>query len=349
MEKLKQDTNVFISFFLILFLFWMRWKMGERILVALGGNAIKQANERGTKEEQIKNCITTCKLLAEIVRKMGQDDRLVITHGNGPQAGNLMIQQENSKCVVPMQSLDVVVAMTQGQIGYMLQQTLINCLKDIGIDTLVCAVVNQVLVNKNDPEFFGDTASKPVGDFLTKREAMKIKREHPEYIIMKVLPKEDKGWRRTVPSPNPVAIVESEAIKKLVDVGVIVIASGGGGIPVVLDDTGHYVGVEAVIDKDLAGEKLAEVVNATTFLILTDIEKVKINFGKPNEKAINSMAVTEATKYLEEGHFLPGSMGPKIKACIRFLESGGKKAIITSLDKAVQALEGKTGTLIYPS
>jgi carbamate kinase len=317
-----------------------------RLLIALGGNAIKQAHERGTTEEQFRNCRTTMKLIAEIVKRMKPEDRLIITHGNGPQAGNLLVQQEAGKDKVPAQTMDVVGAMTQGQIGYMLQQTLTNYLKDIGVNMPVCEVVNQVLVNKDDPEFFGDTASKPVGNFFTEEEAKKLKQEHPEYIIKKVKPTGERAWRRTVPSPDPIANVEAEAIKRMVDAGIIVIASGGGGIPVILDEQGHYKGVEAVIDKDLAGERLAEVVNADVFLILTDVEKAKLNFGKPNEKPIDRMTLSEAKKYLEEGHFLPGSMGPKVKACIRFLEWGGQKAIITSLDKAVDALEGETGTHI---
>lgn len=321
--------------------------MGQRILVALGGNAIKQAKERGTPEEQFKNCMTTCKHLAEIVKKLGKEDRLIITHGNGPQVGNLMVQQDAAKNLVPPQTMDIVGAMTQGQIGYMLQQTLINCLRDMGLHVPVCTVITQVLVDPDDAEFLGDAASKPIGNFLTEEEAMKIKKEHPEYIIKKVKHVGDRVWRRCVPSPDPKAIVESEAIRRLVDAGVIVIACGGGGVPVVLDEHAHYKGVEAVIDKDLAGEKLAEIVGANIFLILTDVEKVKLNFGTPQERDIDRMSVTEAKKYLEEGHFLEGSMGPKVKACIRFLEWGGEKAIITSLDKALQALEGKTGTHIY--
>ncbi len=321
--------------------------MAKRILVALGGNAIKQADEKGSPEEQFKNCSTTCKLLAQIVKSMEKDDRLIITHGNGPQVGNLLVQQEKAKDLVPAQTMDIVGAMTQGQIGYMLQQTLMNCLRYEGIKTPVLAVVNQVLVDKDDPEFFGDAASKPVGNFFTEEEAVRLKREHPEYIVKKVKPLEEKAWRRTVPSPRPVANIEGSAIRKLVDAGLIVIASGGGGIPVILEDHERYKGVEAVIDKDLAGESLAEVVDANVFLILTDVEKVKLNFGKPNEQTIDKMTVNEAKKRLKEGHFLPGSMEPKVKACIRFLETGGEKAIITSLDKALQALEGKTGTLIY--
>jgi len=316
-------------------------------LVALGGNAIKRAEEKGTSEEQFRNCAATCRLIVEMVKRMGKDDRIIITHGNGPQVGNLMVQQETAKHMVPPQSLDIVVAMTQGQIGYMLQQTLSNHLRMAGINIPVCAIVNQVLVDKNDPEFFGENASKPVGEFLTEKMAEKMKKEHPDYVVKKVKPVGKRVWRRCVPSPDPMANIEGEVIKKLVDAGFIVIASGGGGIPVILGDNGEYKGVEAVIDKDLAGEKLAEAVNADVFLILTDVEEVKLNYGKPDERGVDKMSLTEAKKYLEEGHFLPGSMGPKVRACIKFLEWGGEKAIITSLDKVLEALEGKAGTLIY--
>lgn len=317
-----------------------------RLLVALGGNAIKQAHERGTTAEQFRNCEITARLLAKIVKRMKPEDRLIITHGNGPQAGNLLVQQEAGKDLVPAQDMDVVGAMTQGQIGYMLQQTLTNHLRKLGINTPVCGVVNRVLVSKDDPEFDGENASKPVGNFLTEEEAAQLKKEHPEYILKKVKPTGERCWRRVVPSPDPIANLEAEAIRKMVDAGIIVIASGGGGIPVVLNENGDYRGVDAVIDKDLAGEKLAEVVGADVFLILTDVGRVKLNFGKPNEREIDRMTLAEAKRYLSEGHFLAGSMGPKIKACIRFLEWGGKKAVITSLDKAVDALDGKTGTEI---
>jgi len=317
-----------------------------RLLIALGGNAIKQAHEEGNTAEQFENCKVTTRLIAQIVKKMGPEDRLAITHGNGPQAGNLLVQQELGRAKVPAQSMDVVGAMTQGQIGYMLQQTLMNYLSDLGVNVPVCAVVNQVLVTKDDPEFFGDTASKPVGNFFTEEEAQQLKSEHPEYIIKKVKPNGERAWRRTVPSPDPAANAESEAIKRMVDGGIIVIASGGGGIPVIKDDAGHYAGVEAVIDKDLAGERLAEVIDADEFLVLTDVEVAKLDYGKPGERPIHKMTLAEAKQYLEEGHFLAGSMGPKVKACIRFVEKGGKRAVITSLDKAVAALAGETGTHI---
>lgn len=319
-----------------------------RLLVALGGNAIKQAHESGTCDEQFTNCATTTRLLAEIVSRMGDEDRLIITHGNGPQAGNLLVQQDAAKDRVPAQTMDIVGAMTQGQIGYMLQQTLVNFLKDKGLKVPVAAVVNQVLVNADDPEFFGEAASKPVGNFLTEEEARQLKLAHPEYIVKKVKPNGERTWRRTVPSPDPIANVGAEGIRRMVDAGIIVIASGGGGIPVILDKDGHYSGVEAVIDKDLAGERLSEVVNADVFLILTDVEKAKLNFGKPNEEEVGAITLSQAKDYSAAGHFLAGSMGPKVKACIRFLEWGGKKAIITSLDRAVAALEGKTGTIITP-
>lgn len=319
-----------------------------RLLVALGGNAIKQAHEQGTCVEQFANCGVTTERLAEIVSRMGDQDRLIITHGNGPQAGNLLVQQDAAKDRIPPQTMDIVGAMTQGQIGYMLQQTLLNYLKDKGLEIPVAAVVNQVLVNAQDPEFFGDKASKPVGNFFTEEEAKVLKQRHPDWIMKKVKPSGERTWRRTVPSPDPITNVGAEGIRRMVDAGIIVIASGGGGIPVVLDEEGHYKGVEAVIDKDLAGERLAEVVDADVFLILTDVEKAKLNFGKPNEEEVGPVTLSQAKEYLAEGHFLAGSMGPKVKACLRFLEWGGRKAIITSLDQAVNALEGKTGTIITP-
>lgn len=317
-----------------------------RIVFALGGNAIKQSSEEGTTENQMKNCRNTMKLLAKIIQKMKKEDRIVITHGNGPQAGNLSVQQEAAKTIVPAHPLDVVGAMTQGQIGYMLQESLQNELTDLKVSIPVCAIVNQVLVDKTDPEFFGNAASKPVGEFFTENETKELLKKHTEYIFKKVKPTGEKCWRRVVASPDPIRNIESEAIKRMVNDGIIVIASGGGGIPVVEDNLGHYIGIEAVIDKDLAGERLAELINANEFVILTDVEKVKLNFGKSNEKTLDKLSLAEAKQYLAEGHFLAGSMGPKVKACIRFIEWGGKRAIITSLDKITQALEGSTGTLI---
>jgi len=187
--------------------------MNKRILIALGGNAIKQSGEKGTTEEQYKNCWKTTKYIAEIVKDLDEDDRLIITHGNGPQVGNLMVQQESAKNTVSPHPMYILGAMTQGQIGYMLQQTLREHLNEIGINTSVCALVNQVLVDQNDPEFFGDKASKPVGNFLTEEEAKQIKEDHPEYIIKKVKPKGEYCWRRTVPSPEAVKLIKKEINK----------------------------------------------------------------------------------------------------------------------------------------
>ena len=320
--------------------------MAKVILIALGGNAIKQSDEKGTSEEQFKNCWKTTEHISEIVKNLGEEDRLVITHGNGPQVGNLMVQQKLSQDVVPAHSMDVVGAMTQGQIGYMLQQTLMNHFKKMGLNVSVCTILNQVIVDKNDPEFIGENASKPVGNFLTEEEAKEMKKNNPGYILKKVKPTGERCWRRTVPSPDPISNSEGVVIKKLVDAGVIVIASGGGGIPVLEDEEGNYKGIEAVIDKDLAGERLAEIVGANIFLILTDVENAKINYGKANEKSLGKITFKEAKQYFDEGHFLAGSMGPKVKACLRFLENGGQKAIITSLDKALEAFKGQSGTII---
>jgi len=320
--------------------------MAQVVLIALGGNAIKQANEKGTSEEQFRNCRKTTEHISEIVKNLDKEDRLVITHGNGPQVGNLMVQQKLSQDIVPAHSMDVVGAMTQGQIGYMLQQTLMNHFNKMGINVPVCTILNQVLVDKNDPEFIGENALKPVGNFLTQEEAKEMKKNNPDYILKKVKPNGERCWRRTVPSPDPISNSEGDVIKTLVNAGVIVIASGGCGIPVLEDEEGNYKGIEAVIDKDLAGEKLAEIVGANIFLVLTDVEKAKINYGKPNEKALGKITFQEAQNYFDEGHFLAGSMGPKVKACLRFLENGGEKAIITSLDKALEAFEGQSGTII---
>lgn len=313
--------------------------MNKTVVIALGGNAIKRADEEGTTEQQFRNVEVTCRHILEIIKK---GYRVIITHGNGPQVGNLLIQQEEAKKLVPPQPLDILGAMTQGQIGYMLQQTLTNYLRKEGLNIPVATIVTQVLVNKDDPDF--KDPSKPVGPFYTREEAEKLI-EEKGYIIKRVKPGE-KAFRRVVPSPDPIKIIEKDIIRVLVEAGAVVIASGGGGIPVI-EEGGELRGVEAVIDKDLAGEKLAEIVSADILLILTDVEKVKLNFGKPNEKDLDKLTLAEAEKYLEEGHFLPGSMKPKVIACIRFLKAGGEKAIITSLDKAVQALEGKTGTHFY--
>ena len=310
------------------------------VVIALGGNAIKQAHEKGTAEEQFKNVEITCE---QLVKMNALGYKLIITHGNGPQAGTLLIQQEEGKELVPAMPMDIVGAMTQGQIGYMFQNTLQNYFMQKGKNIPITTVVTQVLVKEDDPDF--NDPSKPVGPFYTEEEAMKLK-EEKGYIVKLVKPNVEKPWRRVVPSPEPFEIVESNCVQALVDAHAIVIASGGGGIPVMKKSDGTLQGLEAVIDKDKAGNVLAKSVNADSYLILTDVEHALINYGKPDEKPLGKITVAEAERYLEEGHFLAGSMGPKVTAAIRFVKAGGEKSIITSLANAVDALEGKTGTII---
>lgn len=318
--------------------------MRKTIVIALGGNAIKQADESGTSEEQFRNVETTCRQLASMLE---YGHRLVITHGNGPQAGNLLLQQEAGKGEVPAQPLDVVGAMTQGQIGYMFQQTLQNYLWEQRTPLPVVSVVNQVLVSEDDPDY--QDPSKPVGPFYTKEEAAKIKAERPDYVIKEVKPPSvEKRFRRVVASPDPIRNIEYIAIRRMVAAGIVVIASGGGGVPVVMDDEGCFRGTAAVIDKDKAGQRLAAVVGADVFMVLTDVDHAKVNFGKPDERDIGCATYSEMVKYAEEGHFKAGSMGPKVEACLRFIKWGGTLAIITSLDKAIGALIGQTGTRIVP-
>ena len=312
------------------------------LVIALGGNAIKQAHEKGTTEEQFHNVDITAKQIAKIAH---EGYKLVITHGNGPQAGALLIQQEETNGLVPAQTLAVCGAMTQGQIGWMMQNRIAYRLHEESIEIPVCTVVTQVVVSEDDPDFQDPT--KPVGPFYTKEEAIK-NRDKKGYIVKEVKPGAGKGWRRVVPSPEPIKVVESESINSLVKNNVIVIASGGGGIPVRENSDGSYSGVEAVIDKDRAGFKLAQTVSADKFLILTDVEKAFINYNKPNQRGLDRITVKEAEKYEAEGHFLMGSMGPKMQAAIRFVKWSGKEAIITSLNKALDALKGKTGTHIIP-
>jgi carbamate kinase len=314
--------------------------MAKRVLVALGGNAIKQPDERGTFEEQMKNVETACKQIAQLVRHRYQ---LVITHGNGPQVGNLSIQQEAAADQVPSQPLVVLGAMTQGQIGYMMQQQLHNILDGDGEQ--VATIVTQVLVSPEDPDFKDPT--KPVGPFYTEEMAKKLSIERG-WVVKKVRPAGDKTWRRVVPSPTPLGIAEAKAIRTMVEAGMIVIASGGGGIPVYRNKSGRLEGVDAVIDKDRAGAKLAEEVGSNILLILTDVEYAMMNYGKPTQSPIRKMTVSEAKKRLKEGHFGAGSMGPKVEAALGFVERGGERAIITSLETAVDALDDKSGTHIVP-
>jgi len=306
-----------------------------KVVIALGGNALIKRGQKGTSEEQFE---TTMKSVQDIVRMINEGWDVVITHGNGPQVGSILLQQDVAKGAVPPMPLDVCVAQSQGQIGYMIQQCMLNSLASSNTKKSVASVITQVLVDENDPAF--ENPTKPVGPVYRYDEALlRLKEGY-------ILTQQRGGWRIVVPSPDPISIVEAEAIKKLIDSGVIVIAAGGGGIPVVRSEKGSIEGRKAVIDKDLASERLATEIGADVLLILTDVDAVYINYGSENQKKLGKVSLEEVEEYYRQGQFPPGSMGPKILAAIRFLENGGKKAIISSIEHAWDALEGKAGTQI---
>lgn len=309
-----------------------------RVVIALGGNAIENPGGKATYEQALLNVREACKQIVAIVER-GYD--VVITHGNGPQVGNLLIQQENSKNLVSPFPLDVLDAMTQGQIGYMIQRELFNMLAKLGIKKRVITIITQVLVDLKDKAFKNPT--KPIGPFYP----LDMEQELAKVGNFKRVIHEGKYYlRRVVPSPEPIRIIEGQAVSNLLDSGDIPIASGGGGIPVAFNPNGELVGVEAVIDKDLASERLAEAISADILLILTNVDSAKLNYGKRNEESIGTISSSEARKYIEEGHFQKGSMEPKILACVRFVEWGGRMGKITSLENALNALEGKAGTTV---
>lgn len=310
----------------------------KKLVIALGGNALQEAGKPATAQAQLEVVEKTSEYIADIVER-GYE--VIVAHGNGPQVGRIVIQNEVASASTPAMPFDVCGAMSQGMIGYHIQQGLSKVLRHRGINKNVVTVVTQVVVDKDDPKF--KAPSKPIGPFYTEEEAKAIAAEKG-YTM-----KEDagRGWRRVVASPLPVEIVELDAVKTLNDAGFVVVTVGGGGIPVVRNEAGDLEGVAAVIDKDLASEKLARDMDADALVILTAVEKVSINFKKPNQKDLDRMSAAEAKQYIKEGHFAPGSMLPKIEAALNFVESKpGRIAIITSLDKAVDAIEGRAGTAI---
>lgn len=312
--------------------------MGERVVVALGGNAILQPGQRGTSSEQMANVHKT---VSQIVRMIEAGYDVALTHGNGPQVGALLIQNELGSSHVPAMPMDYCGAESQGFIGYMFSQCLTNAMAEHGVSgrNPVC-VVTRVEVDPEDIAFKKPT--KPVGPFYTEEVARNKMDEKGETWI------EDagRGWRRVVPSPDPKGIVEKDVIRHLVRDGFIVVASGGGGIPVIRDTNGNYTGVEAVIDKDLAGEKLAQELDADIFVILTDVPNVAINYNTPDQKWLEKVSVQELENLKALGHFKAGSMGPKVEAALRFVKNGGQRAVISSLDHALEALKGNAGTQI---
>lgn len=309
----------------------------SKIVIALGGNALQTKNSAPTAEAQLEVVKKTCEYVAEL---SASGYELAIVHGNGPQVGRILLASETAKDVVPAMPFDVCGAMSQGYIGYHIQQALRYALARRNLNIPVVSLITQMVVEANDPAFQNPT--KPIGAFYTKEEADVLAQEKG-YCM-----KEDagRGWRRVVASPLPRKIVEIADVMSLWN-NTIVVTCGGGGIPVVEKADGTLEGVAAVIDKDYAAELLAQQVDADVLMILTEVEKVAVNWGKPNQEFLSHMSLTEAARYVDEGHFAPGSMLPKVQACMKFVrDNPDKKAIITSLDKAIEALEGKTGTVI---
>ncbi len=309
----------------------------ETLVLAVGGNALLRPGDKGTAEEQITRARQTAEAIYPIFEKF----KVVVTHGNGPQVGAILLQNETSKNVVPPMPLDVCGAMSQGEIGYFLTRGFYDVFEEQGIDKKISVILTRVLVDENDPAFKNPT--KPIGPFYTEEEAKKLAEEKGWVVV------EDsgRGWRRVVPSPDPKEVLEKDIIKMVIESGNIAIAVGGGGIPVIRKNS-IIVGVEGVIDKDLASATLGKNINADKMFILTSVEQVYLNFGQPNQRALGEISVDDAEKYLKEGHFRKGSMYPKVLAAIRFVRRGGKEVLITSPEAVTRALDGETGTWIVP-
>ncbi|NWQ44148.1 carbamate kinase [Bacillus sp. EB106-08-02-XG196] len=314
--------------------------MSKLVIVAIGGNSLVRDNGRDSIQDQYEAVQETAVNIADMVQ---EGYNVVVTHGNGPQVGFGLRRSEIANEMAGMPDVPLVncVADTQGGIGYQIQQALTNEFTKRGINKKVATIITQVEVDINDPNF--ENPTKPVGSFFTLEQAEEMKLEHPEWIFME---DSGRGYRRVVPSPKPIDIVEKEAIKSLVDAGYVVIAAGGGGIPVIKTRENEYLGVDAVIDKDFATSLLAEQVNAETLIITTGVPRVCINFGKPNQLALEKITVEETKQYVLENHFAPGSMLPKIEASLSFLENGGKKVVITNPESLQDAINEKQGTHI---
>ncbi len=306
-------------------------------LIAFGGNAILPKNQRGLQSEQIKNAQKAAQLMIYIVKR-GYD--LIVVHGNGPQVGNLLIQMEESITKVPPFSLEVCDAMTEGSMGFMLEKAIVNELRKNSVDKDVATLITQVVVDREDPAFKNPT--KPIGPFYTKHRAQMLRKEKKWAMI------EDsgRGYRKVVPSPKPIDVIPKRIIHDLVLSGKIVIALGGGGIPVIINGRGFFEGVEAVIDKDYAASLVAREVKADLFIILTNVDRVCLNYGTPDEEPIGVMTVKQAEEHLSQGQFPPGSMGPKIKAAIEYIQGGGKEVLITSANHLKASLINRSGTKI---
>ncbi|MBN2416404.1 carbamate kinase [bacterium] len=315
----------------------MNSKKTPIVVVALGGNAISREFEEGNIYQQFANTRRSLLGVSELIEAgIG----VVITHGNGPQVGNALIRVEEARHLVPPIPLGVLVADTEGGMGYMIEQSLENILHRKNMHRHVLTIVTQVVVDKNDPSILDPT--KFVGPFYKESDVEEIVRQRG-WVLKKDA---NRGWRRVVPSPKPLRIVERNIIRDLVGRDVVVVACGGGGIPVYVEEDGTYEGVDGVIDKDRASAVLALDICAEQLCILTAVDKVALNFGTPEQKELDTFSLGEAKKYLAEGHFPPGSMGPKIEAAVQFLEGGGKKVLITSVERFSSAWRGETGTVI---
>jgi len=310
--------------------------MDMTTVLAIGGNSLLRSKEKNSFADQRATLAETCVPVVELVRR---GERVVITHGNGPQVGFVLLRSHLARNRLPEVPLDAANAQTQAEIGYMIQQVLDNLLRQAGINCRVVTVVTQVVVDKDDPAFA--SPSKPVGPFYTREEAVRLKRE------LNWCVREDagRGFRRLVPSPFPKAVVELNEIRQMVDSGAIVVACGGGGIPVV-EENGMLRGVAAVIDKDLASALLANLIGAERLVISTAVDRVYLNYGQPDAMPLSVVEVREMARYLEGGHFPSGSMGPKIEAALSFLGNGGKEVVITDPQHLLSAIDGSAGTRI---
>lgn len=311
--------------------------MSETLVIAIGGNAILKENQKGTVAEQLENVRACC---GPIVDLYAQGNRIVLVHGNGPQVGNILLQVEAASDTVSPQTIDLCGAQTQGQLGYMLQLSMHNAFREHGVDGKISSLVTQVIVDPEDPAFQNPT--KPIGPFYSAERAAEIQNEQPDIVL-----KEDagRGYRRVVPSPTPIRIIEKDSVNALLDRGHIVVTGGGGGIPISTDGS-QFTGVEAVVDKDLVAALIAQDVQADKLVILTGVEQVYVDFGTPAQRPIFRMNVQEAQAYMAQGQFPAGSMKPKIEAALGYIANGGNAVLITSLEKLPEAMAGKTGTLI---
>jgi carbamate kinase len=309
-------------------------------LIAFGGNALLPDNKHGQQDDQMRNAKKAAELMVHIVSK-GYE--LIIVHGNGPQVGNLLLQMEAAAEKIPSYSLDVCDAMTEGSMGFLLERAIVNELRRRSLDKEVASLISQVVVDRDDPAF--EKPTKPVGPFYSRERAEKLADEKKWTMV------EDagRGYRKVVPSPRPIDVVPKWVIRDLVHAGRIVIAAGGGGIPVIINGNGFYEGVEAVIDKDYAASLLAREVKVDLFIILTAIERVSLDFGKPTQREAPVLTVEEAKKHLADGQFPPGSMGPKIRAAVEYIEAGGREVLITKDSHLRAALLGRSGTRIVAS